>query len=106
MPAVPASVLGAVATAFLSAGIDLAALGLACGRLLPIVILVPAFRLRALPAPARAAHAPALGAAVGPAVGVAGAGSARCLLDEVTRGLSVANTAAVAHWAATMTGGV
>jgi type III secretory pathway component EscT len=102
----PPSVLGAVGTAFRSAGIDLAALGLACGRLLPIVILVPAFGLRALPAAARAVIALALAAAIAPAVGLAGAGSAHGLLDEVTRGLSVAIAAAVPLWAATMTGGV
>jgi type III secretory pathway component EscT len=102
----PASVLGAVASAFGSAGIDLTALGLAWARVLPIVLLVPAFGLRALPLSARAVIGLALAAAIAPGVGLASAGSARGLLDELTRGLSVAIAAAVPLWAATMAGGV
>lgn len=39
------------------AGIDVAGLGLAWARVMPTVTIVPAFGLRALPAPARAVMA-------------------------------------------------
>jgi type III secretion protein T len=105
----PASVLEAVASAFQSAGIDLPELGLAWGRVLPIVVLVPAFGLRALPLSARAVIGLALAAAIAPGIALVGTHHGEhvsALADELTRGLSVAIAAAVPLWAATMTGGV
>jgi type III secretory pathway component EscT len=103
----PAPVLTAVASAFGAAGIDLGALGHAWARVLPIVALVPAFGLRALPMSARAVLGLALAAAIVPGVGaLAGGAGAAGLLDEGARGLSVAIAAAVPLWAATMAGGL
>src|SRR5258708_3720813 len=58
------SFVGSVSDALAGAGIDLAALGLAWARVMPTMTIVPAFGLRALPAPARAAMALALRATV------------------------------------------
>lgn len=105
----PASILEGVASVFQSAGIDLAALGLAWARVLPIVVIVPAFGLRALPVPARAVIGLALAAAITasvPGVALGTAGHVVGLLGEVTRGLSIAIAAAVPLWAATMAGGL
>ncbi len=103
----PASVLSVVASAFSAAGIDLGALGHAWARVLPIVALVPAFGLRALPLSARALLGLALAAAIVPGMGaIAAGGDAASLLDESVRGMSVAIAAAVPLWAATMAGGV
>ena len=51
------SLVGTIADAFARSGVDLGALGLAWARVTPAVTLVPAFGLRALPAPARAVMA-------------------------------------------------
>jgi type III secretory pathway component EscT len=105
----PAPVLVAVARAFGDAGIDLGALGHAWVRVLPIVIIVPAFGLRALPASARAVIALALAAVIVPGVALGSGASAEradSLLGDAARGLSVAVAAAVPLWAATMAGGV
>jgi type III secretory pathway component EscT len=77
-------------------------------RLVPSVILVPAFGLRALPFPAQLLFAFVLSAATLPAV----AGGLPPLdrhwlfaaLEELLRGLPVAVSAAAAIWAATMAG--
>src|SRR5580700_6995310 len=97
----PGSVLEEVRRAFDAAGIDLGSLGFAWARVLPIVILVPAFGLRALPVGARAAIALALAAVIAPAVSLSGGAHASGLMDEAVRGLSVAVSAAVPLWAAT-----
>jgi type III secretory pathway component EscT len=105
----PASLLEGVASVFQAARIDLAALGHAWARVLPIVVIVPAFGLRALPLPARAVIALALAAAITaavPNVALGNAAHVTGLLDEVTRGLSIAIAAAVPLWAATMAGGL
>jgi type III secretory pathway component EscT len=106
----PASVLEAVASAFGGAGIDLAALGHGWARVLPIVVIVPAFGLRALPFSARAVLGLALAAAIAPGVALAGGGAhgghVAGLLEDGARGLSVAIAAAIPLWAATMAGGV
>ena len=104
----PASVVEAVASAFGAAGIDLGALGHAWARVLPVVIIVPAFGLRALPVSARAVMGLAFAAAITPGVSVLGStsGHAAGLLDEAARGLSVAVAAAIPLWAATMAGGM
>lgn len=106
--------MGEVVRAFDASGVDLSALGLAWARALPAVTLVPAFGLRALPAPVRAVLALALAAAVFPALApVASAASAGpgvpwplLALEQVVRGVPVAVAAAVPLWAATMAGGV
>lgn len=110
-------VVETVAEAFARSGVDLAALGLAWARATPAVVLVPAFGLRALPAPARGVMALAFAAAIFPALApeAAAAGGAAAALQgpwalqalvEVARGLPVAVAAAVPLWAATMAGGV
>lgn len=103
--------LGALRSAFGAAGVDLEALALAWARALPALVLVPAFGLKALGAPARVAAALGLAACVAPAVAASagpalGGGWALALMREVVRGLPVALAAAVPLWAATMAGGV
>lgn len=104
------SVLGVVADAFAQSGVDLGALGLAWARVMPAVTIIPAFGLRALPAPARAVMGLALAASVFPAMAPEAALSAQpwavLAAVEVARGLPVAIAAAVPLWAATMAGGV
>jgi type III secretory pathway component EscT len=104
------SVVGTVAEAFARSGTDLGALGLAWARAMPAVTLVPAFGLRALPAPARAVMALAFAASIFPALPPAPAGSSASwpilAAVEVARGLPVALSAAIPLWAATMAGGV
>lgn len=94
-------------------GVDLAGLGLAWARAMPCVILVPAFGLRALPAPARAVLGIAFAASIMPAVTpVVERGAPTSLswllraLAEAAGGLPIAIAAAVPLWAATMAGGV
>jgi flagellar biosynthetic protein FliR len=109
--------IAALNVALTREGIDVELLGLAWARVTPAVTLIPAFGLRALPAPARALLALALAAVIFPAVAAgdpaaAGMGRASALvwllraLTEVARGLPVAIAAAVPLWAATMAGGV
>lgn len=110
MPSTVASMAGAIAEAFGGAEIDVAALGLAWARAMPAVTLVPAFGLRAVPAPARAVMGLALAASIFPALAPIAASPSRpwviLALIEVARGLPVALAAAVPLWAATMAGGV
>src|SRR5580700_3879875 len=102
------SVVGTVADAFAQSGIDLAALGLAWARVMPAVTLVPAFGLRALPAPARAVMGLAFAASIFPAMAPVAAGAtqpwALLAVVEIVRGLPVALAAAIPLWAATMAG--
>jgi type III secretory pathway component EscT len=104
------SLLGTLTEAFDAAGIDLSRLGLAWARVSPTVTIVPAFGLRALPAPARAVMGLALAAVIVPAVpplAAEGAGSWLLrALEQMALGLPVAVAAAVPLWAATMAGGV
>jgi flagellar biosynthesis protein FliR len=104
------SLIGTVVETFARAGVDLAPLGLAWARAMPAVTLVPAFGLRALPAPARAVLGLALAACIFPALAPIDAGASSpwpvLVLGEVARGLPVAIAAAVPLWAATMAGGV
>src|SRR5262245_41784225 len=106
MPGVVETVVSALA----AANIDVAALGLAWARVMPTVVLVPAFGLRALPVPARALVALALAGAIVPALAPAARVTAEpwavTLVGEILRGLPVAIAAAVPLWAATMAGGV
>jgi type III secretory pathway component EscT len=90
-------------------GLDLAPLGLAWARVMPVVTLVPAFGLRALPVPARAVLGLAFAACLVPAMAPVDVGTVPwplMALGEVARGLPVAIAAAVPLWAATMAGGV
>lgn len=103
--------LEALRTSFEAAGVDLAALGFAWARALPALTIVPAFGLRALPAPARIAAALGLAACVAPALAAAAEAPPPgawplALVGEVARGLPVALAAAVPLWTATMAGGV
>jgi type III secretory pathway component EscT len=101
---------GILAAAFDGVDVNLAALGLAWARAMPAVTLVPAFGLRAVPAPARAVMGLALAASIVPALSPIAMSPSRpwvvLALVEVARGLPVALAAAVPLWAATMAGGV
>jgi type III secretory pathway component EscT len=105
------SLLTEIADAFQRGGVDLSALGLAWARVSPTVALVPAFGLRALPAPARAVIAFALAGAIYPAL-LPEASLVRSVpwvalaVGEVLRGLPIAIAAAVPLWTATMVGGL
>ncbi len=106
-----ASLVSAIADVLARSGVDLAALGLAWARAVPAVTIVPAFGLRALPAPARAVLGLALAASIFPALTPVAVGADSrpwilLALVEVARGLPVAISAAVPLWAATMAGGV
>ena len=90
---------------------ELAAIGLAWARVMPTVTLVPAFGLKALPAPARGVLGLALAAAIYPAVVpivVAERATPWFLLalEQMLLGLPVALAAAIPLWAATMAGGL
>ncbi len=102
------STLREVVDALSLSGVDVAALGLAWARALPTVTLVPAFGLRALPAPARMVTALALAGCIFPAMPPTPLSSPwmLALVMEVARGIPVAVAAAVPLWAATMAGGV
>jgi type III secretory pathway component EscT len=103
------SLLTAIEKAFELSAVDLGAWLLAWARALPAVALVPAFGLRALPLPARAAMGLMLAATIAPSLRpIAESLDAWpwLLLREVLNGLPVAITAATALWAATMMGGL
>jgi flagellar biosynthesis protein FliR len=110
MPSTATSMAGILAAAFDGVDVNLAALGLAWARAMPAVTLVPAFGLRAVPAPARAVMGLALAASIVPALSPIAMSPSRpwvvLALGEVARGLPVALAAAVPLWAATMAGGV
>lgn len=77
-------------------------------RVLPVVILVPAFGLRAVPAPLRVALAGSLGIVLAPALIPAPSLQPLPILLalEFLRGLPVAVVAATALWVASMAGGL
>jgi type III secretory pathway component EscT len=104
------TLIGTVVDALARSGVDLAALGLAWARVAPTVALVPAFGLRALPAPARAIIGLAFAASVFPAIAPIAASASQpwpvLVLVELARGFPVALAAAVPLWAATMAGGL
>jgi type III secretory pathway component EscT len=103
------SLLTAIAELFDRHGVDLARWAFAFARVMPIVVIVPAFGLRALSAPVRAAIALLFGAlllpAVRPMAGPLVPWPAE-LVFEVARGTLVAITAAIPLWSATMAGGI
>ncbi len=96
-------------SAFDRAGWDLGAWALAWARFAPAMALVPAFGLRALPAPVRVALGLALALTISPALAPIAAQPrpfAVALIIEFGKGLPVALSAATLLWVATMTGGV
>lgn len=97
----------AVVAAFADAGVDLSAMGLAWARMLPTVTLVPAFGLRALPAPVRVVVAFMLALCIFPAVRADTAMQGPwplLVFENLVRGLPVALAATIPLWAATMAG--
>jgi type III secretory pathway component EscT len=103
------SIVSSVANELAAGGVDLAALGVAWARAMPLVTLVPAFGLRALPVPARMLMALAFAGCIFPAMPAQSTLSlpwAMTLLVEAAHGLPIAVATAVPLWAATMTGGV
>jgi type III secretory pathway component EscT len=99
----------AVARAFADQGLDLRAWGLAWARVAPAVAIVPAFGLRALSTPVRAASALVFSALLLPAVGAQSHSAwpfPVLLFGELVRGTTIAVAAAVPFWAASMTGGL
>jgi len=104
------SLLGVVVDELSTGGVDVAALGLAWARATPTVVLVPAFGLKAVPAPARAVFALALAASIFPSVtpvaALAHAPWGLLAFAEFVRGIPIALAAAIPLWAATMAGGV
>lgn len=97
----------AVLVALTAEGIDAPSLALAWARVAPVVAIVPAFGLRALPAPARMAMGGLFALAIAPAVHArAGHGPWFVeLLVEAARGVPLAISTAVPLWAATSVGG-
>lgn len=92
-------------------GVDLALLGRAWARATPLVVLVPAFGLRALPTPVRMTLGLAFAAAIYPALligppSVVEGSAVAALLVELVRGIPIALATAVPLWAATMAGGL
>lgn len=81
---------------------------LAWARLTPVVVIVPAFGLRAVPGPMRVVLALCLAIAIAPALHPAvesGLWSVR-LVAEFVRGIPVAIVAAMTLWIASMAGGL
>jgi len=104
-----AGLLQTLARLLETGGIDLAAWAVAWARVAPVIAIVPAFGLRALSAPVRAAAALLLAAVIIPLVRPLANGPLPypvLLLTELARGTLVAIVAAVPLWAATMAGGV
>ncbi|MDF2697371.1 MAG: Flagellar biosynthesis protein FliR [Labilithrix sp.] len=90
---------------------DLQGLGLAWARFAPALAIVPAFGLKALPAPARGILGVALAAGIYPAlVPIVVDRPATpwfvLALEQIVLGLPVALAAAIPLWAATMAGGL
>ncbi|HLV22030.1 MAG TPA: flagellar biosynthetic protein FliR [Polyangiaceae bacterium] len=91
------------------ADIQARAFVLCFARVLPAMLLVPAFGLRALPGPARLALGLSLAASIAPAAIPSPATTGALGLQiaaELFKGLPIALTAATALWVATMVGGV
>ncbi len=88
-------------------GVDLRAMGLGWARAAPVVAIVPAFGLRALPAPVRAMMGLAMAACIAPAIRAEASQDpwAWGLVLAVLHGLPIAIAAAIPLWAATMAGG-
>lgn len=105
----PHSLLAELPSALSLTVADLEGWGLAWARVAPAIALVPAFGLRALPGPARAALALCMAAVIAPALKPLGESDGPWplrLLVEAAHGLPIAIAAAIPLWAATMVGGV
>jgi type III secretory pathway component EscT len=103
------SLFAAIERALELSALDLQAWLLGWARAVPAVTLVPAFGLRALPVPARAAMGLILGLTILPGLRPVVAESEAWpwrLLIEMMNGLPVAITAATALWVASMVGGL
>jgi flagellar biosynthesis protein FliR len=89
-------------------GVDLRGWALAWARVTPVLTLLPAFGLNALPVQTRAALGLALAVSIAPSLTPAefSAPFAVALLFEAARGLPLALAAAGALWAAGMAGGL
>lgn len=101
--------VGEVAEVLARGGVDLSRLGMAWARVAPSVALVPAFGLRAFPAPARVTLGLALALVVAPGLPGLGATSLAwpvALVVEAAKGVPIAIGAAATLWAATMAGGL
>lgn len=89
---------------------DLQSLGLAWARFAPTLAIVPAFGLKALPAPARGILGVALAAGIYPALtpilDVRPLPWFVMALEQIVLGIPVALAAAIPLWAATMAGGL
>ena len=108
-PLVAASGAGGLADLLTTAlGMDLRAWAVAVARILPSVVIVPAFGLRAVAAPIRIGLALGMAAAIVPAVRPVAEDLPLGLLlvTEAARGLPIAISAAAALWAAAMAGGL
>lgn len=103
------ALLDAFARELSQTGIEPRAWLLSWARLLPSVVLIPAFGLRALPVLARALFALALGASVAPALAPWATTEQHWLVvlgAQISAGLPVAVSAALTIWVATMAGSV
>ena len=97
----------AILSTLASEGFDVPSLALAWARVTPIVAIVPAFGLRALPGPARMAMGLLFAVAIAPAVHAHAANGPWFvqLVVEAARGVPLAIAASVPLWAATSVGG-
>jgi len=106
----PGGLIGALFDEVHRASSSLSAWGVAWARVLPTVLVVPAFGLGVLPVSLRVIIAFALALAIAPAVQVpllAGEGSwLHLIVRELLSGLPVAVAASVSLWAAVVAGGV
>jgi len=106
-----AGLLGSAYREFTAAGLNFEGLGLAWARVLPTVVLVPAFGLRGMPTVIRLTTGVALAVCIAPGLSSTPTAGAMvtawpiALLRELARGLPVAIAAAVPLWTATMMGG-
>lgn len=107
---IPKGILDAFLAEVSARGQSASAWGVAWARVLPTVLLVPAFGLGLLPLGLRLAIGFVLAVSVAPllhpTVASASVGWPALVLSEVARGLPVALTASISLWAATVAGGI
>jgi flagellar biosynthesis protein FliR len=99
--------LSALLAEFARSGVDAGAWLLGAARVVPSVVLIPAFGLRALPFMAQVLFAFVLAASIAPAfspLAVGGDGWLWVLSGEMLKGLPIAVSSAATLWAATMAG--
>lgn len=104
------ALIDALARALETAGLRLDSWALAWARVLPLVVVVPAFGARVLPAVGRAVLGLSLALVLVPAVQLNAAVSSEhwafAMIAEVARGLPIALSTAALLWAASMAGGL